>query len=258
VIQAQTQVDSTRAQLIAVGVQRAQMEHAIAVLIGRAPGDYAVAVQPTLALAPVELPPQFPSTLLERRPDVAEAEREVAAANARIGVATAAYYPNLSLSAQGGFQGYPAHRLFTMPTEFWSLGSQLADTLFDAGQRHDLVLQARASYDASVANYRQVVLSAFQQVEDSLASLGILAQEAEVEAAAVAEATQAAQIAVNEYNAGTVDYTTVVTAQVTELSNRETELNILENRLNSSVTLMAALGGGWNAADLPNSHAVLR
>jgi NodT family efflux transporter outer membrane factor (OMF) lipoprotein len=257
VIEAETQVDSTRAQLIAVGVQRAQMEHAIAVLIGRAPGDFTVEVQPSLTLAVAQVPAQLPSTLLERRPDVAEAERAVAAANARIGVATAAYFPDLSLSAQGGFEGYPLHRLFTTPTEFWSLGSQLADTLFDAGQRHDLVLEARANYDASVANYRQVVLSALQQVEDSLASLGILAQEADVQSAAVAEATQAAQIAVNEYNAGTVDYTTVVTAQVTELSNRETQLGILETRLNSSVTLMTALGGGWNQDNLPDRGAVL-
>jgi NodT family efflux transporter outer membrane factor (OMF) lipoprotein len=257
VIEAETQVDSTRAQLISVGVQRAQMEHAIAVLIGRAPGDFTVPVQPALTLAVAQVPAQLPSTLLERRPDVAESEREVAAANARIGVATAAYFPDLSLSAQGGFQGYPLHRLFTMPTEFWSLGSQLTETLFDAGQRHDLVREARANYDASVAGYRQTVLSAFEQVEDSLASLGILAQEADVEASAVAEATQAAQIAVNEYNAGTVDYTTVVTAQVTELNNRETQLGILETRLTSSVTLMTSLGGGWSADELPDAHAVL-
>jgi len=257
VIEAETQVDSTRAQQIAVGVQRAQMEHAIAVLIGRAPGDFSIAVQPTLNLALVQPPPQLPSALLERRPDVAAAERDVAAANAKIGVATAAYYPDLSLSAQGGFEGNPLHRLFTAPTEFWSLGSQLTDTLFDWGQRHDLVLEARATYDGSVANYRQVVLTAFQQVEDSLASLGLLAQEADVEDSAVKEATQAAQIALNEYNAGTVDYTTVVTAQVTELANRETALSILETRLNSGVTLMTALGGGWNAADLPNSKRVL-
>jgi len=257
VIQAETQVDSTRAQLIALGVQHAQMEHAIAVLIGQAPGDFDVAAQPSLTLAPAEVPAQLPSTLLERRPDIAEAERQVAAANARIGVATAAYYPNLSLSAQGGFEGNPLHRLFTAPTEFWSLGSQLSDTLFDAGLRRDLVREARANYDASVANYRQTVLSAFQQVEDSLASLGILAREAEVESAAVAEATQGAQIALNEYNAGTVDYTTVVTAQVTALNNQETALSILQTRLVSSVTLMAALGGGWSAHDLPDPHAVL-
>jgi NodT family efflux transporter outer membrane factor (OMF) lipoprotein len=258
VIEAQTQVDSTSAQLIAVGVQRAQMEHAVAVLIGRAPGEFTIAVQPALTLAVAQMPEQLPSTLLERRPDVAESEREVAAANARIGVATAAYFPDLSLSAQGGYEGYPLHRLFTAPTEFWSLGSQLGDSLFDAGQRRALVLEARANYDASVANYRQTVLSAFQQVEDSLASLGILAQEADVEDAAVKEATQAAQIALNEYNAGTVDYTTVVTAQVTELSNREAELGILQSRLIASVNLMAALGGGWSSNDLPNSRAVFR
>jgi NodT family efflux transporter outer membrane factor (OMF) lipoprotein len=257
VIEAQTQLDSTNAQRIDVGVQRAQLEHAIAVLTGRPPGEFALAAQPDLALQLIDVPAQLPSRLLERRPDVAQAERDVAAANARIGVQTAAYYPDLSLSAQGGYQGYPLHRLFTAPTEFWSLGSQLTESLFDAGQRHALVLEARANYDVSVANYRQTVLTAFEQVEDSLSGLSILAQEAEVEKAAVGEATQAAQIALNEYNAGTVDYTTVVTAQVTELSNRETELAILQARLTSSVTLVAALGGGWAMADLPNSRAVL-
>jgi NodT family efflux transporter outer membrane factor (OMF) lipoprotein len=257
VIEAETQLDSTRAQRIDTGVQRAQLEHAIAVLIGKPPGEFGIAPQAQFTLQLTEVPAEVPSRLLERRPDVAQAERDVAAANARIGVQTAAYYPDLSLSAQGGYQGYPLHRLFTAPTEFWSLGSQLGETLFNGGQRRALVLEARANYDVSVANYRQTVLTAFQQVEDSLSGLTILAQEAEVQKAAVGEATQAAQIALNEYNAGTVDYTTVVTAQVTELSNRETELNILQSRLTSSVTLMAALGGGWTAADLPNSRAVL-
>jgi NodT family efflux transporter outer membrane factor (OMF) lipoprotein len=205
----------------------------------------------------VTFPAQLPSDLLERRPDIAQAERAVASANARIGVQTAAYFPSVSLSASGGYQGSPLSRLFTAPTQFWSLGSQLTESLFDAGQRRDLVKAARADYDASVANYRGMVLAAFQQVEDGLAGLRILAQESDVEDAAVAEATQAAQIALNEYKAGTVDYTTVVTAQVTELSNRESALAIQESRLTTAVALMTALGGGWEAKDLPSSGQVL-
>jgi NodT family efflux transporter outer membrane factor (OMF) lipoprotein len=257
VILAQTQLDSTRAQLIDVGVQRAQLEHAIAVLIGRAPGDFSVPPRSTLGLSLVQVPPQLPSELLERRPDIALAERQVASANARIGVQTAAYFPTVSLSAAGGYQGSPLSRLFSAPNQFWSLGAQLAESLFDAGQRRDLVREARANYDASVANYRQTVLSAFQQVEDGLAGLRILAQESDVEDAAVAEAAQAAQIVLNEYNAGTVDYTTVVTAQVTELNNREAALGILQGRLTTAVTLMTALGGGWSAQDLPPPRQVL-
>jgi NodT family efflux transporter outer membrane factor (OMF) lipoprotein len=257
VILAQTQLDSTRAQMIDVGVQRAQLDHAIAVLVGHAPGDFSVPPRAALGLSLVIVPAQLPSDLLERRPDIAQAERAVASANARIGVQTAAYFPSLSLSASGGYQGSPLSRLFTAPTQFWSLGSQLTESLFDAGARRDLVKEARANYDASVAGYRGTVLTAFQQVEDGVAGLRILAQEADVEDAAVAEATQAAQIALNEYKAGTVDYTTVVTAQVTELSNRESALAIQESRLTTAVALMTALGGGWEAKDLPSSGQVL-
>jgi len=258
VLQAQTQVDSTRAQMIALGVQRAALEHAIAVLNGKAPEDFSIPARDALGLAPLSLPPQLPSDLLERRPDIAEAEREVASANASVGVRTAAYYPNVSLTAEGGFQGAILHQLFTTPDRFWSLGASLSESLFNYGQTRDLVKEAKANYDASVANYRQTVLSAFEQVEDELAALGILAQEAEVQSSAVKESAQATVIALNEYKAGTVDYTTVVTAQVTELNARETSLNVLENRLTAGVTLMTALGGGWDAGQLPSSQAVLR
>jgi len=173
-------------------------------------------------------------------------------------VRTAAYYPNVSLTAEGGFQGAILHQLFTTPDRFWSLGASLSESLFNYGQTRDLVKEAKANYDASVANYRQTVLSAFEQVEDELAALGILAQEAEVQSSAVKESAQATVIALNEYKAGTVDYTTVVTAQVTELNARETSLNVLENRLTAGVTLMTALGGGWDAGQLPSSQAVLR
>jgi NodT family efflux transporter outer membrane factor (OMF) lipoprotein len=257
VISAQSELDATRAQLVDVGVQRAQLEHAIAVLIGKLPSDVHIEFEDHVMMTLPAIPPQLPSTLLERRPDVAEAERTVAAANAKVGIQTAAYFPTLSLSAAGGFQGSPLHQLFTTPFRYWSLGGQVADSLIDWGQRHDQVLAARAAYDGTVANYRQTVLTAVQQVEDNLSGLRILAQESEIEDAAVAEAAEAARITFNEYNAGTVDYTTVVTAQVAELTNRESALTIHQERLVDSIALIAALGGGWTAADLPTTHDVV-
>jgi len=253
VITAQTQLDSTRAQLIAAGVQRAQYEHAMAVLVGNAPSEFSIARTPAIGLSIPEVPAQLASTLLERRPDIAAAERLAAAANAKIGIQTAAYFPSLSLSGTGGYEGSPLSQLFTAPFRFWTLGAQATDSLLDWGQRHDLVLSARAAYEATAANYRQTVLTALQQVEDNLAGLRLLKEEAEVEDAAVNEAAQAAQIALNEYNAGTVDFTTVATAQVTELTNRETALGIIQSQLTSSVALIQALGGGWKTDDLPRS-----
>jgi NodT family efflux transporter outer membrane factor (OMF) lipoprotein len=259
VITAQTQLDSTRAQLIGAGVQRAQLEHAIAVLLGRAPADFAIARKPGIVdLTIPEIPPQLPSSLLERRPDVAAAEREADAANAKVGVQTAAYYPAFSLSAAGGYEGSPLNSLISTPFRFWTLGAQATDALLDWGQRHDEVLSAKAAYDSAADNYKQTVLTALQQVEDNLAGLRILKTEAKVEQDAVTEAAQAAQIALNEYNAGTVDFTTVVTAQVTELSNRETALEINQSELTSSVALIQALGGGWTATDLPSPSKVVK
>lgn len=252
VITAQTQLDSTRAQLIAAGVQRAQFEHAIAVLVGKAPAEFSIARTATMGLTVPEVPAQLASTLIERRPDIASAERLAAAANARVGIQTAAYFPSISLSGAGGYEGSPLSQLITAPFRFWTLGAQATDSLLDWGQRHDLVLSAKAAYEASAANYRQTVLTAFQQVEDNLAGLRLLKEEAQVEDAAVSEASQAAQIALNEYNAGTVDFTTVATAQVTELDNRETALGIIQSQLTSSVALIQALGGGWTTQDLPN------
>ncbi len=256
VVSAQTQLDNARAQLIDVGVQRAQLEHAIAVLTGRAPAEVTIAPQPAFALAMPAIPPQLPASLLERRPDVAEAERQVAAANARIGIQTAAWFPAISISASDGFQGSVLDQLLTAPNRFWSLGAQAAESLLDWGQRNADVRAARAAYDASVAGYRQTVLGALQEVEDNLASLHILEEEAQVEDAAVGEAAEAARIALNEYNAGTVDYTTVATAQVAELNSRISALTILRSRLTSSVGLISALGGGWTTADLPDAHGV--
>jgi len=181
----------------------------------------------------------------------------MAAANANIGVQTAGWFPNLTLSGAAGFAGSPASELFTAPNRIWSLGSQLGMNLFDAGQQGDLVKEARAAYEASVANYRSTVLGAIQQVEDDLVSLRVLGQEVQIQDSAVSEAAQATKITLNEYVAGTVDFTTVTTAQVTELNSRETALAILQSRLNSSVALVEALGGGWRTADLPSSHQVV-
>jgi NodT family efflux transporter outer membrane factor (OMF) lipoprotein len=252
IITAQTQLDSTRAQLIDAGISRAQFEHALAVLVGKAPADFSLGRTPTIGLALPTVPPQLPSTLLERRPDIAAAERQAIAANARIGIQAAAYYPTLSISGEAGYEGSPLNSLISAPFKFWTLGAQAADTILDWGQRHDLVQSARAAYESSAASYRQTVLTAFQQVEDDLAALRILSDESKVEETAVAEAVQASQIARNEYNAGTVDFTTVAAAQVTELTNRETALAIVQEQLTSSVALIQALGGGWKASDLPH------
>jgi NodT family efflux transporter outer membrane factor (OMF) lipoprotein len=257
IITAQTELDSTRAQLIGVGVQRAQYEHAIAVLLGKAPSDFSIARRADMAITTPTIPPVVPASLLQRRPDVAAAEREAASANAKIGIQTAAYYPTVTLSGAGGYEGSPISQLISRPFEFWTLGASAADTLLDWGQRHDLVRSARAAYDAAAENYKQTVLTAFQQVEDNLAEIRILGQEAVVERDAVTEAAQASQIALNEYNAGTVDFTTVVAAQVTELTNRETALGIVQNELTSSVALIQALGGGWTTNDLPKPGKVV-
>ena len=257
VISAQAQLDAARAQVLDVGVQRVQLEHAIAVLIGKAPAEFSLEVQAALTFVVPAIPPQVPSELLERRPDIASAERAVAESNARVGVQTAAYYPDIALAASGGYQGSPLRSLFDAPNRFWSLGSTLSETLLDFGQRRAAVQEARAAYDGSVAGYRQTVLSAFQQVEDNVGGLTILAEEAQIQDSAVTEAADAARIALNEYKAGTVDYTTVVTTQVTELNDRESALSILQNRLNSSVALIEALGGGWTSADLPSSTQVV-
>jgi NodT family efflux transporter outer membrane factor (OMF) lipoprotein len=250
IITAQTELDSTRAQLIASGVQRAQYEHAIAVLVGKAPSEFSIGRTPTIGMVIPEVPPQLASSLLERRPDVASAERLAQSANARIGIQTAAYYPTLSLSGAGGYEGSPLSSLMTAPFRFWTLGASATDALLDWGQRHDLVLSAKAAYEASAANYRETVLTALEQVEDNLAGLRILKEEALVQDAAVSEADQATKIALNEYSAGTVDFTTVTAAQVTELTNRETLLSVVQSQLTSSVALIQALGGGWTSSEL--------
>lgn len=250
VAQAQTQLDTTRAQLIAVGVTRAQFEHAIAVLIGKPPAEFSVAPVVLNTDVPV-IPPDMPSALLERRPDIAAAERRIASANAQIGVAVSAYYPNLTLNGTYGWQGDALQQRFAPSSRIWSVGGTLAQTVFDAGSRHAQVDAARAFYDESVANYRQTVLISFEQVEDDLAELRILEQEAAVQTSAVQSAELALRLILNQYLAGTVDYTTVVTAQAAALSNEQTALTITQNRLTASVALVQALGGGWDASQIP-------
>jgi outer membrane protein TolC len=221
------------------------------VLVGKAPAEFSLPRRAEVGLTRPEIPGVVPSELLERRPDVAEAERLAASANARVGIQVAAYFPTVSLSGAAGYEGSPLGSLFSAPFRFWTLGAQATDSLLDWGQRHDLVLSAKAAYESSAANYRETVLTALQQVEDNLSNLRILAEEAKVQNQAVTEAAQASQIALNESNAGTVDFTTVATAQVTELNNRETSLSILNSQLTSCIALIQALGGGWTQSDLP-------
>jgi NodT family efflux transporter outer membrane factor (OMF) lipoprotein len=249
VIQAQTQLRSAQAAAIDNGVARAQDEHAIAALVGQAASTFSIPPIP-LAAEPPAVPVEVPSALLERRPDIAAAERRAAEANEQIGVAISAYFPSLTLSAQGGFQSSVLSQLFTLPSRFWTVGPQLAATLFDGGLRHAQTQAARAAYDQQVAVYRQTVLGAFQEVEDALASQRILAQEIVVEREAVASAQQALAIVTNEYKAGTVGYVNVLTAQTTAFSAEQKLASLAGQRMVSSVGLVKALGGGWNAAQM--------
>jgi NodT family efflux transporter outer membrane factor (OMF) lipoprotein len=255
VVQADTQLKTAQVQAIDLGVSRAQLEHAIALLIGKTPAEFTLAPQ-KLTLAPPIIPAGLPSELLERRPDVAIAERQAAAANAQIGVAESAYFPNLTLNATGGFQSSTFSQWLTAPSRFWSLGPQLAETLFDGGARRAQTAQAIAVYDAAVANYREVALAAFQNVEDNLAALRILAAEAVAQEDAVKAAEESLKIAMNQYRAGTVSYLNVVTAQNTSYANERNATNILGNRLTDSVALIKALGGGWTAETLPKPEDI--
>jgi len=254
VAQAETQLKSTQAQAIDAEVQRTQLEHAIAVLLGKAPADFSVVAESVPTEFP-PIPPGLPSELLERRPDIAAAERRAAAANAQIGVAEAAFFPSLTLSATGGFQSSVLSQLFTLPSRYWSLGSALAQTIFDAGLRRAQTDQAIATYDENVANYRQTVLNGFQEVEDNLAALRILEQEAAVQDDAVKSARESLTITLNQYRAGTANYLAVVVAQVIALSNERAALAIQSRRLSANVTLIKALGGGWNAASAVSSES---
>jgi len=249
VTQAQTQLKSTQAQAIDLRWQRAQMEHAIAVLIGVAPSELDIAVREDIPALP-GVPLAVPSQLLERRPDIAAAERQVMAANANIGVAEAAWYPDLTLSAKGGYRNSSFSDLFSVPNRFWSLGPQLALTLLDFGSRRAELERAEASYDQTVATYRQTVLDSFREVEDYLVQLRVLEEEAVVQREALEAAQESLRLIENQYRAGTVDFLSVVTVQTTALNNERTNLTLLGDRLTASVLLIAALGGGWDAQQL--------
>lgn len=248
---AETQLQTTRSQAIAVGVERAQLEHAIAVLLGEPPATFSIEPQPLDDLLPIPPAAGLPSELLERRPDVAAAERRMAAANALIGVAETAWFPDITLSSSFGYAATGWGALFSAANQAWSVGMAVAQTLIDAGARRAVVEQARASYDQTVADYRQTVLTSFQAVEDQLAALRILADQKAVQDQAVASAKEAEQLELNRYKAGTVDYTSVVTAQQSSLSNQQTALTIRQNRFVATVELIRALGGGWTVADVP-------
>ena len=253
---AQTQLDTTEAQLISVGVLRAQMEHAIAMLMGKTPSDLTIPPSP-LDGPPPAVPAGVPSGLLERRPDIAAAERQAKAANAQIGVAEAAYYPTVTLNATGGFEASSALQWFTWPSRFWTLGPASAqEILFDAGLRRAQLEQAKAAYDANVATYRQTVLTGFQQVEDNLAALRVLEEQAQAQEAAVNASIWNLDITVNHYKAGTASALDVINTQTILLANQLTAVGILGSRVNASVLLVQALGGGWSTADLPSDETV--
>jgi NodT family efflux transporter outer membrane factor (OMF) lipoprotein len=251
VAQAKTQLETTRAQLIDVGVGRAQFEHAIAVLIGETPATVSIPEE-IVNRPPPQIPLGLPSTLIERRPDVAATERAIAAANEQIGISKAAFFPMLMLGGTGGFVSTSLARLFTVPSLFWSVGPQLAATLFDGGLRKGQLRLSKDAYDASVATYRQTVLTAFQQVEDQLSSLRILEQEQSVQEEARKAAQGAVDIATAQYRAGTADYLAVIVLQATLLQAERQEIDILTRRLTASVLLIEALGGGWDTSQLPS------
>jgi NodT family efflux transporter outer membrane factor (OMF) lipoprotein len=249
VTQAQTQLENARAQYLDLGITRSTLEHAIAVLIGKPPAALSIPRKEQTPPIPA-IPLSLPSQLLERRPDIAAAERRAAAANAEIGVAQAAWFPTLSLTASGGYASDSFSKLFEVPNRFWSLGPELAGTLIDFGARHYQVRAAIASYDQSVATYRQAVLSAFQDVEDNLAALKVLAEESTAERAAADAAAETLTIVENQYKAGTVDYLNVVSAQNASLSAERAWRDITNRSLAASVALLKALGGGWSTEAL--------
>jgi NodT family efflux transporter outer membrane factor (OMF) lipoprotein len=255
--QAQTQLETTRAAAVDVGVLRAQYEHAVAVLVGKSPESFSLPPLP-LTTPPPPIPAGLPSDLLERRPDIAAGERMVAAANAQIGVATSAYYPLINLAATSGFESGSITNLFQGPGVFWSFGPSAVATIFDFGRRRAVSDQAKAAYNQSVANYRQTVLTSFQQVEDNLAALRVLEHEAEVERAAVTAAQGALDTSMTLFKGGLTSYLTVTTAQSALLTDQVTALNILGRRMSGAVLLIQALGGGWDASALNNNNTAVQ
>jgi NodT family efflux transporter outer membrane factor (OMF) lipoprotein len=257
VVQAQTQLKTTQAQAIDVGVQRAQLEHAIALLMGEAPSTFSLPAAPLTATPPA-IPVGVPSELLERRPDIASAERRMAAANAQIGVAVAAFYPTITLNASSGLESSSLAKWFTAASRFWSVGPGISQTVFDGGLRAAQTDAARAAFDATIATYRQTVLAAFQGVEDNLAALRILEEENGVQDEAVKAAQDSVRLTTNQYKAGTVSYLNVITVQTIALTDEVTAIQIRGRRMAAAVLLIQALGGGWQAAELPSSADVTK
>ena len=251
---ARTQLENTRAQSVDLDWQRGQYEHAIAVLMGQAPSQFSLTPAPFTQRLP-QIPVGLPSELLERRPDVAAAERRAAAANAEIGVAQAAWFPSLTLSADGGFRSGQFAELLTAPARFWSLGPALALTVFDGGARQAKVDQARAAYDAQAAAYRQAALTGLREVEDYLIQLRVLEQEQVVQGRALEAARESLRLIRNQYEAGLVDYLSVSVVQATALNSERSALSLLGNRLAASVNLIVALGGGWDGLNPPAQAA---
>jgi len=255
VAQARTTVESTRARAIATGIQRGQLENAIAALIGKPPSEVSIAPAPGLPVLP-EIPAGLPSSLLERRPDIAAAERRMAAANAAIGIAATAFYPDIQLSAEYGTGAAELARLVSASTLLWSFGATLTQTVFDAGARQAQLEQTVATFDRSVALYRQTVLDGLREVEDQLVALRILAEQEAALEAAVTASREAERIISNQYLAGTVPYTSVVIAQAAALNNAQAELDVKQSRLVAAVALIEALGGSWDAAQLPSRERI--
>jgi NodT family efflux transporter outer membrane factor (OMF) lipoprotein len=254
VAQAQTQLDTTRVQDTDVNVQRAQFEHAIAILIGKPPADFSLAAAP-LSDQPPGIPVGLPSELLQRRPDIAAAERRVAEANNQIGIARAAYFPTVTLGGTAGFAGTQGSNWFSWPSGFWAVGPALAQTLFDGGRRRATSESARANYDATVATYRQTSLTAFQEVEDNVAALRILEDETQQQQQAVASSQESLELFTNRYKGGVDTYLQVISAQTIELANERNAIDIQRRRLDASVLLVKAMGGGWNVSNLPTFGA---
>ncbi len=249
ILSAETELLTAQAQQVNAQIERATLEHAIAVLIGKQPAEFSLKAERLASIVPT-VPPGVPSTLLERRPDIAQAEREVAAANAQIGVAIASFFPSLTLSASDEYEGTTLSKLVRASNQIWSFGPSLAETLFDGGQRLAEVSEARASYRESVANYRQTVLADFEQVEDQLVTLRVLEKQAVLEDALVKASREDETLTLEQYKAGTEPYSSVITAQTTRLDAEETALTVQLDRFTASIALIEALGGGWDASQL--------
>jgi NodT family efflux transporter outer membrane factor (OMF) lipoprotein len=252
VSEAETQLYTTQAQLVDVDVQRNQLEHAIAILTGKPPEELAIP-RSEITGNPPKIPVGLPSQLLERRPDIADAERQAAAANQQIGIAKAAFFPTLTIAATAGVQSSNVLNLLTWPARFWSIGPQLAQVLFDAGKRTAQVAEAQAGFDATAAAYRQSVLTAFQQVEDNLSTLRVLEQESAIEDQAISSAKRSVDVTTAQYKGGTVNYLSVIQVQTIALADQRTAVDLKTRRMAASVLLIQALGGGWDATKLPTT-----